>query len=211
MTKIEQIKEAIEKAERMESNLSQDAMEVAGFTSLKIRHLLNNLGAISKNYLEIGTHKGSHFISVLFGNKINRAVAIDNYSEFYRDGETKEYFMDKANSLIPIDTKWSLIEQDCFTVKELPEKYFDLYNFDAEHSESAQQRAVTYFPPYLTDEFIMVIDDWQFNGVETGTRMGIKLANLEILFEKIFVTNEGGEHNMAWHNGYGLFYLKQTK
>lgn len=210
MEKINKIKEAIDKAKRRESKLSTDALEVPSMTSLNIRHLLNNLGAISYNYLECGSHRGGHFCSVVFGNNnLLEAVAIDNYSEFNKSGETKEEFLSNARQFTPPNTKYKLIEDDCFSIKTLPKNYFDLYNYDALHSESAQQRAVSHFLPNLTNEFIMVVDDWEFPGVETGTRNGIMLSGLSVLFEEVFLTPKGAEPNEHWHNGYAVFYLKQ--
>lgn len=211
MVKIEQIKECIERAKRHESQLSHAALNVPSFTSIKIRHLLNNLGAISKRYLECGTHLGGHFCSVCYYNPLKEAVAIDNYSEFSKGGETKEEFLDNADSFVCMGTVFALIEEDCFTVKGLPENHFDFYNYDAQHTESSQQRAVSHFLPNLTEEFIFVVDDWQFPGVESGTRAGIKLSKLETLFECVLETKEGEQPNDAWHNGFAVFLLKQTK
>jgi hypothetical protein len=209
MNKIEQIKQAIEKADRLESKLEFPATEVPSFTSMKIRHLLNNLGAISINYLECGTHVGGHFCSVVYKNELNMAIAIDNYSEFYRDGETKEACAENMRKYTPDGTRYELIEDDCFLVKDLQTDYFDLYNYDAQHTESAQQRAVTHFLPNIRKEFIMVVDDWTFNGVETGTRNGIKMSNLDVLFEAVMLTPEGGLPNDHWHNGFAVFLLKK--
>src|SRR6187431_694527 len=101
MDKIGLIKKAISDATEHKSKLSKQALEVPGFTSIKIRHLLNNLGSFSKKYLEIGSHIGSHFCSVLYENKISNAVAIDNYSEFNKSGETKESFLNNAETFAP--------------------------------------------------------------------------------------------------------------
>jgi hypothetical protein len=61
----------------------------------------------------------------------------------------------------------------------------------------------------LTSEFIMVVDDWTFNGVEAGTRTGIKLAGLKTLFEAVMLTPDGGLPNDNWHNGFAVFYLQK--
>lgn len=210
MTKVEQIKKAIQNAEQHNSKLVGDVLEVPSFCSIKIRHLLNNLGEISTNYLECGSHLGGHYCSVVYGNNLKRATAIDNYSEFNKSGETKATFLDNANKYTPEHTKWDQIEEDCFTVKDMKAKY-DLYNYDALHTESAQQRAVTHFLSNLEDEFIMVVDDWQFPGVESGTRSGIKIANLEIVYEQSLVTKDGELPNDSWHNGYFVALLKKKK
>jgi len=210
MTKIDQIEEAIEKAMRRESKLTKEALEVPSMTSLNIRHLLNNLGAISKNYLECGVHLAGHFCSVIFNNKnLTEAVAIDNYSEFNKDGVTKQEALKNIEQFRPEGTMCKLVEDDCFKVKHLPFGIFDLYNYDAQHTESSQQRAVSHFLPNLTKEFIMVVDDWGFDGVERGTRNGIKLSGLEVLFERILVTPAGLEPNEHFHNNFALFLLKQ--
>lgn len=211
MGKIEQIKDAIDMAKIHESKLTEEALRVPGFTSIKIRHLLNNLGAISTNYLEVGSHKGSTLCSACFNNPLKEAVAIDNYSEFNMDGDTKAEFLDNADNFVCMETVFSLIEADCFTVKDLDTRKFDFYLYDGGHSESEQQRAITHFTSNLTDEFILFVDDWQFNGVEIGTRMGIKLAGLEILFECALETRPGEHHNDAWHNGAYIALLKKTK
>lgn len=210
-TRVGQIQEAIDMAKIHGSKLTEEALRVPGFTSIKIRHLLNNLGAISTNYLEVGVHLGGTFCSTCCGNPLQEAVAIDNYSEFNKGGETKEEFLDNADSFVCMETLFSLIEADCFTVKDLGQSKFDLYLYDGQHTESSQQRGVTHFLPNLTDEFIFVVDDWQFAGVESGTRTGIKLSGLEILFECILETKEGESANEAFHNGFAVFLLKQTK
>lgn len=210
MGKIEQIKDAIDMAKIHGSKLTPEALRVPGFTSIKIRHLLNNLGAISTNYLEIGSHVGGTFCSTCCGNPLNEAVAIDNYSEFNKDGETKADFLDNADSFVCMETIFTLIEEDCFVVKNLGKSKFDLYLYDGQHTESSQQRAVTHFLPNLTEEFIFVVDDWSFVGVESGTRGGIKIADLKILFECILETKEGEMPNDAFHNSIAVFLLKQT-
>jgi hypothetical protein len=90
-----------------------------------------------------------------------------------------------------------------------PELKFDFYNYDAQHTESSQQRAVTHFVDNLADVFIMVVDDWTFNGVETGTRTGIEIAKLKIMYEWVGLTPEGEPHNDHWHNGYAVFLLQK--
>lgn len=209
MNKIEQIKIAIGKADRFESKLQGDVLDVPSLTSLKIRHLLNNLGAISTNYLEVGSHRGGTLSSVLYKNDLFTAVAIDNYSEFNHEGDTKYECLANINKYRSEETKVALIEEDCFLVKNLNESEFNMYLYDGQHTESSQQRGVTHFINNLKKYFIMLVDDWSFNGVESGTRNGIKIAGLKVLGEWIMTTPEGGLPNDHWHNGIGLFYLQK--
>jgi hypothetical protein len=210
MNKIELIQDAIDRADKLESRLEVSASDVPSFTSLKIRHLLNNLGAISTNYLECGTHKAGHFVSVVYKNmNIFNAFAIDNYSEFYVNGETKEEALRNIAQFTPKGTYAYLIEDDCFNVKHLAENFFDLYNYDAQHTESSQQRGVTHFVKNMKKEYIMVVDDWDFAGVESGTRKGFQIANLAVLKEWVMRTPNGELPNDHWHNGFAVFLLRK--
>ena len=70
--------------------INSGVLQVEGMSTPKIRHLLNNINRWGRNYLEIGSHKGSTFVSSLYGNE-KRGWSIDNYSEFcdagYRPGQ----------------------------------------------------------------------------------------------------------------------------
>jgi len=119
MDKISKIKSAIEKAKRRESKLTDEALKVPSMTSLNIRHLLNNLGAVSNNYLECGTHLAGHLCSVLCNNdNLQNVTAIDNYSEFNKDGITKGEALKNIATFCPSETSAELIEKDCFSVKD---------------------------------------------------------------------------------------------
>lgn len=211
MSKIDQIKKAIEQATNHQSKLSGEVLNVPSFTSVKIRHLLNNLGAISKNYLECGCHLGGHFCSTVYGNSLHSATAFDNFSEFSNGDETRKECWKNMHEFSPAGTVCQLIEEDCFSLEAhlaLSVNY-DFLNYDANHGEFFQQKAVAHFLPNLTKEFIFVVDDWSFEGVERGTRNGILFSGLETLFEQILITPSGQPHNDHFHNNFAVFLLKQ--
>jgi hypothetical protein len=67
--------------------------------------LLNNLGEMSEaHYLEVGVHKGATFVATNFKNNLLSSIAVDNWSEFAQDGETKKEFIKntKQSSYCPI-------------------------------------------------------------------------------------------------------------
>ena len=215
MTKIEQIQHAIQEANFFRSKLTPEALAVPGFTSLKIRHLMNNLGAISTNYLDCGTHKGSTYCSTVFKNdNVQYATAIDSFVEF-NEGSPMQEFLNNAGKLKPGVTQMQLVMKDWMSVgtESIPND-IDLYLYDANHSFESQRDAITHFLPSMANEFIMCIDDfsvWDFvkNGTEEGLRNAkIILPSFEILFrQELFNGIEGDNH--GWHNGVGLFLLKQ--
>lgn len=204
MGKIELIKQAIEKAEREESKLDAERLAIGGYTSPKIRHLLNNLGEIFRTdsvtpmhkYLEIGVHRSSTFSSTLFRNNLF-GVAIDNWSEFNEDGTVKADFL---KNIEPFGDTVQFIESDCFTTS-LPKSEYDMYLYDGGHGYEEQKMGITYFLPSMKDEFILCVDDYGWEQVEKGTQDGIAESGLTKLFE-IKLTD-------GYHNGFYVALLKK--
>jgi hypothetical protein len=209
MDKIELIKAAIEKADNLQSKMDEVAWSVPALSSLRIRHLMNNLGAISTRYFECGTHVGGLFSSVLRNNpNIISATANDSFASDEQGETFEQQFNDHLQRYLLLTTGYRFLKCDTFSVD--PSAIFgpiDLYLFDADHSYESQRKAVTHFLPAMADEFIMCIDDFDWNEVSTGTRDGLKDAGVEILFEKIF---KGNNHdNDSWWNGFAIFLLKK--
>lgn len=179
------IEDAIKKAEKEESKLTPETFEAPGFTSPKIRHLLNNLGEMPEShYLEVGVHKGATFVASNFKNNFLSSVAVDNWSEFAQDGETKKEFIKYTEKLL-VPNAYKFYEQDCFslTKNELPNP-INFFLYDGCHSYESQMKALTYFYPLLDETFMFLVDDWNWTDPQKGTRQAIKELDLKILFEK---------------------------
>ena len=210
MSKIELIKEAIEKALRRESKLTPLALSVPALSSLNIRHLMNNLGAISTRYLEHGVHKGGLFCSTICANpNLENITAVDSWASDEANGDKAEpQFHENACMLKPVQTFFSTVKNNSFDVDPLliagP---VDLYLFDADHSEDSQCRALTHFLPAMDDEFVFCVDDWDFPEVEAGTWRGIKESGVDVLFQWISAGNDHDNEGM-W-NGFAVFLLKK--
>lgn len=207
MGKIEQILGCIKKAENKESKLTEQCFSIGGYTSNKIRCLLNNLGSISENYLEIGVHRGATFISAVYGNeKLRMRTGVDNWSEFNEDNTVKNDFINNASFLLD---KYSVIEKDCFEIKPNQlEREPDLYFYDGNHSEEAQKKALTYFYPMLPNEFIFCCDDYQWEAVKKGTQYGIKECGVEVLFDVELGMQKESDGEEYW-NGFYVALLKK--
>jgi hypothetical protein len=89
----------------------------------------------------------------------------------------------------------------------------DLYCFDADHSYDSQRKAMTHFLPSMADEFIVVVDDWQYGDVKRGTLDGLSESGCEILFQQELLNTEPyteEEHrNMEWWRGFYIALLKK--
>ncbi len=207
--KIEAIKEAIEKAKNHQSKMDETAWSVPALSSLKIRHLMNNLGAISTKYQECGVHKGGLFCSTIRNNpNLQWAVAVDNWaSDETSDDKAYPQFVNNVKNCISApETNFVALKSDTFDI--IPDEIgFDLYLYDAAHDYESQRKAMTHFLPAMADEFIVCVDDYDWEDVWRGTHDGLKDSGCEILFEEAF---KGGDHdNMTYWNGFYLALLKK--
>lgn len=210
--KIEAIKEAIEKAKNHQSKMDDVAWSVPALSSLKIRHLMNNLGAISTRYLECGVHKGGLFCSTIRNNGLEWAIANDNWAsdeDVHNVDQAQPQFMANVRACKSDNTRFAPYKCNTFDLDPaLITEPIDLYLFDADHSYQSQRKAMTYFLPAMADEFIVCVDDFDWEDVWRGTSDGIILdSNCEILFSE---TWQGNDHDNdgAW-NGFYVALLKK--
>ena len=214
--KIQAIKEAIEKAKNHQSKMDQTAWGVPALSSLKIRHLMNNLGAISTIYMEHGTHKGGIFCSVLRNNpNIEIAYWGDSFASDKVTGENvQEQFI--QNAIKCIDGTDTVLLGEVSDTFSLPGDFgegVDLYCFDADHGYEAQRKAMTHFLPSMANEFIVCVDDWQYGDVKRGTIDGLLDSGCDILFQAELLNeepyNEEEHRNMEFWRGFAVFLLKK--
>lgn len=222
MDKIQLIKEAIEKADRFESKLSQEAIEVPFLGSLKIRALLNNLGEIGTHFLEIGSHKGGSFCSTIYGNdNLKGITAIDSWaSDYLNEDKAYKEFHNNVPICRPKNAVLNVIMADCFKLDlnlildgMVSKDTIDLYSYDAGHTYEDQKQALLYYKDILADEFIYCCDDWQYGQVKEGTLAGIKEGGYQVLFEQELLNpepySEDQHLNDHWWRGYYVALLKK--
>jgi len=203
-TLVQHVDTSIRLADARQSRLDRAAFQARGFTSPKVRHLLNNLGNLDGlDYLEVGVHRGATFIATNYRNTLSSAVAIDNWSEFDDDGTVKTEFLHHCGTLLRPDA-YQFIEQDCFTVtrKQLPAPV-NFYFYDGEHSHESQRLALTHFYPMLDDEFLFLVDDYTWKSAKSGTEQAIAELDLDVLFEQELVD--------GWWNGLFVGVLRKRK
>ena len=213
MDKISALKLAIENADQLKSNLPNEQYEVPALTSLRIRHLLNNIGKLGTKYLEVGVHKGGTFTASVAGNtNLKEITAIDSF-ESDKDNEDKAMpqFISWAEKFKPLESNFTTHVSDSFKVnlKVLPSD-IDIYLYDGDHSEESQRKALTYYKDNLADEFIFLCDDFDWDEVQQGTRKGIEDAGYEVLFEQ-YMASKGSHDNDSWWNGFYVALLKKSE
>ena len=202
---IEHIEKAIAKAERRESKLTQEAMEVPGFTGKKVRHFLNNITDFSGcRYLEVGCYKGATLSSAMFKNEMGR-WGIDNFSQF---GGSKAVL--SASVLKATGMEVNIIEADCFSVNTTQEGILsvNVYFFDGRHDRESQRMALEYYYQAMEGRFIFLVDDFDDKDVRGGTYRAISDIGPRVLFGRELRGGAGGDAE-GWWNGIGVFLLEK--
>ncbi len=165
-------------------------------------------------YLEIGTWKGSSICSAMCNNKMT-CLAIDNWSEF---GGPKNIFLENFNKFKG-ENNATFIEKNCWDIDvSNTENRFNIYMYDGNHNETSHFQALNHYLPCLDDEFIYLVDDWNWQCVRDGTNQSIKENKCEILYSKAIRTTNDNSHpsyehsgtNSDWHNGICIFVLKKN-
>ena len=204
-------------SDNYQSKIVEEITNMEGMTGKKTRHFYNNMCSMEDaRYLEIGTWKGSSICSAMCNNTMT-CVAIDNWSEF---GGPKAEFMNNFNKFKG-NNNARFIEQNCWTVDVSKLGKFNIYMYDGNHSENSHFQALNYYLPCFDDEFIYIIDDWNWPDVRNGTIKSIKENNCEIIYQKEIFTDQNGPIEWGpgegtrfgrdgdWHNGIAIFILKK--
>jgi len=163
---IDHVNNSVRNADMNISKINNDIMSIEGYSGKKTRHLYNNICSIpNMTYLEVGTWKGSSFVSAIYQNLTLTPIAIENWSQF--EGPKQE-FIDNVEKICKTDTglqKYHFIEKDCFQVTESDINQFsesiDIYMYDGEHSRESHTKAITHFYKLLSKYSIIMIDDWR--------------------------------------------------
>jgi hypothetical protein len=207
------VKEAFGKALNHESDIDPDVLNMVGMSGRKYRHFINNLirGLRDPNYLEIGCWMGSTPCSAISRNRV-RATGIDNWSEF---GAPKDQFIaNLARFKTPL-AHVNFVEADFRKVDLASLGTFNVYLFDGPHSDKDQYDGLVLAASALTREFILIVDDWNWEPVRRGSLSGIRALNLSLKYSLEIRTTLDGTHGPVmgqlgdWHNGYFISVLEK--
>jgi hypothetical protein len=209
MKYIEIIKTARFDAEHGISALPNSVLEISGFTSHKIKHLLNNICHRVDNlkYLEIGVLFGSTLISAAYGN-MGEFYGIDNFCGF--GGLENEKALKANIEKHKEDCNINFITGDCWEVKNQIPDGINVYFFDGEHTYGDQYKALTEYYDLLADRFIFIVDDWNWEAPRDATLQSIRDLNLDTKFYLGLETpNKENGRADSWWNGLGILILEK--
>lgn len=212
-----------------DGNLGSDILNILGFTSPKVKHLLNNICNFPDcSYLELGVWAGATYSSAVYQNDIY-AIGIDNYGA--GAGICPITFQEEHWQSIVGDTP--IVEQCIHNVKtyrknEKVKLYqTDLFEFDFNHVEKpincffvdcdqapgeVENRyfhldVINTYSEILADKCIFIKDDW--NWTRHSTRLALeKLENYEITYEMELFTQFEEDYS-DWWNGVFIALLEK--
>jgi hypothetical protein len=203
-------------ADAHQSNIPKNSeviTSIRGMSTPETRHCMNNINRYGENYLEIGSHRGSTFVSSMFGHN-KKGWSIDNYTEFCdvgfgpgEDGTHKQEFM--TNIRKHLNCQINFFEEDSFKfdLSKITEPV-DVYMYDGDHDQDKQRMAIEYYYPVLNDIFLFIVDDWNSQAVRDGTYEGIKNTDCCILAE-LPLRTPVNSYDQWWSGIYMAFLAKE--
>lgn len=211
---VDTVKHSFADALECKGKLDDTVLGIDGMSGVKYRYFINNLiGSISNpRYLEVGSWSGSTFCAAIFGNKV-RAMAIDNWSEF---GGPVQTFFANLSRCCSLSTSISLLTEDFrVALRGRVHGPFNVYLFDGPHEYRDQYDGLSLALPSLTDEFVFIVDDWNWEAVRNGTLDAIRSCGLQVrTMIEVRTTDDNSHPTVAgrhsdWHNGYFISVLSK--
>ena len=168
------VRRAFDMAMEEQSRLQAPLFDVRGFSGRKFRMFLHNLCSIvpQPRYLEIGVFCGGSFIPAIYDNDVT-ATALDNWSwEGANLTLFKEYlakFGGRANV--------NILEADFKTTGFTKIGSYNIMFYDGSHNENDQRDGVKLPVPAMDHDYIVIVDDWNWDHVRRGTFRGLREGN----------------------------------
>ena len=183
------------------SELPMDVLELKGYSSPQVRHLLNNICRFEGcRFLEVGAYCGATAVAASYNNK-GRFVTVDHFQQ-YDSREVCEKVLVRYRRRAPVE----LIVEDALTLEPSRVGPIDVFFYDGAHDAESTQRIIEHFAPMLADTCVLIVDDWNWRMVRNGTRAvrperpWYLLAHWE-MFTKRVQDKHLKPDNDSWWNG----------
>jgi hypothetical protein len=188
-------------------------IDIEGLSSQRVGNLLNSLGSVSTNYLEIGSYLGFSTCSVLKDNDIN-VFCVDTWKENLQPltqgltlpDNSKEEFI-KNVKIYKGNNPVTAYECDLFDTNLNDIKNIDLFFYDGPHDSNFIEKAVIYYKDCFADECICIFDDANFTDVVIGANKGLEQIDHNVIFERKILNQI--EDASQWWNGIYIVVIKK--
>ena len=180
-------------------------MAIEGMSGQIYRKFINNLIRVTPDsrYLEVGSLKGSTACAAMYNNTLD-ITCIDNWHW----PEHRPDFFKNTESVITDNINFTVIEKDFREVDYSTIGKFNIYMFDGPHGEQDQYDGVIMAQAALDDNYILIVDDWNWLEVQNGTWEALRqldhglVSKLEIRTTDDYSYPAVADHFSDWHNGY---------
>lgn len=196
------VHDAMRRALNGNSKINTDILSMEGMSGRKYRVFINNLIEMMDNprYLEVGVWRGSTMCAATNGNRV-RAVGIDNWSQF---GGPRD---DAMENIARYGSGVEILDEDYAKVDFASLGRFDVYFYDGPHTDIHQQNGIVLAQPALDDQFVLIVDDWNWSCVRRGTVAGLAASGLRLVYSIDIRTapdDQPSDYGNPgdWHNGY---------
>jgi hypothetical protein len=200
------LRAAFDAAARGEGKLSDFVLGLRGMSGRKYRQFINLLiGTIpDPRYLEIGVWAGSTLCSAIANNAVT-VTAVDNWSQF---GGPTNVFLQNLSQVSHPGAHVSFFERDYRQIRFDAIGKFNVYLYDGPHEAKDQYDGIALAQPALENDFVLIVDDWNWEAVREGTQRAFEELGLDIAARIEVRTTLDGSHSAEsgaasdWHNGY---------
>ena len=203
------IQRAIDRALAHDSLIDADILSIKGFSTGIQRRLISNLCELPGRpvYMEVGCYAGGTACAAI-NNKSLEAIFFEDFSQPFGEPDIRGQLMHNVY-ITPTkeDTRITVIEEDFFKydLGKLPK--IDIYYYDGEHSRESQKRGILHAFPQLADDFILIVDDFDWVDVLNGTTDALDELMDKVELVESWQLTDGVPDGPRFHNGIliGLF------
>ena len=182
----------------------------------KLLQLAYGCLAADEAYFEVGTWLGKSLISAIHRNKLRPTVACDDFSEAFikRDVDPLAILTENLRryGFQNYVTFYNEPFQRVCVSEKLPIP-IGFYFYDGAHDERSQYLGIKLIEPFLSDQALVVVDDWRYapdsqSYAKTGTLRAITESqfNWQLLYE--LPARYNGDRAMWW-NGLAVFAFRR--
>lgn len=189
-------------------------IDIPGLTSPRVQTLLNYISQGVGTYLEVGSYLGATAAAVLKDNLIS-AYFVDNWKNNIQPqnnvgklpANNKDEFI-KNISKYEGKNNITILDRDIFQVdlNFIPEK-IKMFFYDGPHDKETTRKAIEYYYPCLDEEFILIMDDANWDGVVSGTDEALENLNVTVDLKKLLVNDI--EDKTKWWNGLYIIVARK--
>jgi hypothetical protein len=200
------VEHAVTSALDKTTKLTDEIFSMEGFSGICNRIILNTIVERMPNasYLESGSWVGSTACSALYKNS-GKITCIENFAYDQILGNTNEsIFLENIQKYTNKDINFNLINKDFRKVDYSSIGKYNIYLYDGAHEYQDHYDGIILALPAMEDEFILIVDDWNWSQVKKGTLAAIKDSGVNVISAIHAITS-----TVMWNNGYYIAAIKK--